>query len=173
MFWGDRRASDPVPLDSLETRKSKFKGLNDDEKMDSILNHLATNLEAEVWFQDLGNATKSNWKAFEAAFEMNWPQEIIKPITLAEKRAKLTKIHLAAEDVLKVTEVNGAEMTGRAIWVSKVRKLATQAKDSDGALIGVVHEDLPDIIKKHMKSDFTDWDDFLKAVQDVKETDIR
>ena len=54
----------------------------------------------------------------------------------------------------------------------KVRKLATQAKDSNGALIGVVHEDLPDIIKKHMKSDFADWDDFFRVVQDVKETDI-
>ena len=84
----------------------------------------------------------------------------------------MMKIHLAAEDVLKVTEVNGAEMTGRAIWVSKVRRLATQARDSDGTLIGVVHEDLPDIIKKHMKLDFTNWDDFLKAVQDVKEADI-
>ena len=172
MFWGDGCSSDPVPLDFLKARKSKFKGLNDDEKMDSILNHLATNSEVEVLFQGLGNAAKSNWKVFEAAFEMNWPWEIIKPVTLAEKRAKLTKIHLAAEDVLKVTEVNGVEMTGRAIWVSKVRKLTTQAKDSNGALISVVHKDLPDIIKKHMKSDFTDWDDFLKAVQDVKKTDI-
>ena len=35
------------------------------------------------------------------------------------------KIHLAAEDVLKVTEVNGVEMMGRAIWMSKVRKLVS------------------------------------------------
>ena len=173
MFWGDGRTSDPVPLDFLKARKAKFKGLNDDEKMDSVLNHLAMNSEAEVWFHGLGNTAKGNWKAFEVAFEKNWPREIVKPVTLAEKRARLTKIHLAAEDVLKVTEVNGAEMTGRAIWVSKVRRLAAQARDSDGALIGVVHEDLPDIIKKHMKSDFTDWDDFLKAVQDIKEADIR
>ena len=112
MFWSVGCTSDPVPLDFLKARKLKFKGLDDDEKMDSVLNHLATNSEAEVWLQGLGNATKSNWKAFKTAFEINWPQEIIKPITLAEKRAKLTKIHLAVEDVLKVTEVNGVEMTG-------------------------------------------------------------
>ena len=125
MFWGNGCTSDPVPLDFLKARKAKFKGLNDDEKMDSILNHLATNLEAEVWFHGLSNTTKSNWKAFKTAFKKNWSWEIIKPVTLAEKRARLMKIHLAAEDILKVTEVNGVEMMGRAIWMSKVRKLVS------------------------------------------------
>lgn len=173
MFWGDGRASDPVPLDFLKARKAKFKGLNDEEKVDSVLNHLATNSEAETWYQALTQPIKDSWKQFEAEFEKNWPREVIQPVTVAEKRTKLRNERLGAGDVLKITEVNGAEMTGRAIWISKVKKLAAQAKDSDGALIGVVHEGLPDILKKHMKSDFTDWDDFLKTVQDVKEGDIR
>ena len=44
--------------------------------------------------------------------------------------------------------VNGMEMTGRVIWIGKVRQLSAQAKDTEGALIGVVYENLPDILKK-------------------------
>ena len=58
MFYGDGRASDPVPLDFLKARKVKFKGLTDEERIESVLNHLVTNSEAEVWYYAL-NMTKS------------------------------------------------------------------------------------------------------------------
>ena len=34
-------------------------------------------------------------------------------------------------------------------------------------------EQLPDILRKHMKSEFAEWDEFIKNAQDVKEVDIR
>ena len=172
MFYGDGRASDPVPLDFLKARKAKFKGLTDEERIESVLNHLATNSEAEVWYYALDAAKRKDWKLFEAAFEANWPRETVVTITLAEKRAKLTKERLEAKDVLKLTMVNGVEMTGRAIWIGKVRRLSAQAKDTEGALIGIVYENLPDILKKHMKPEYKDWDEFIKEAQDVKESDI-
>ena len=43
----------------------------------------------------------------------------------------------------------------------------------EGALIGVVYKNLPDILKKHMKLEFKDWNEFIKEAQDVKESDIR
>ena len=64
-------------------------------------------------------------------------------------------------------------MTGRAIWIGKIRRLSSQAKDTEGALIGVMYENLPDILKKHIKLEFKDWDKFIKEAQDVKESDIR
>ena len=79
-------------------------------------------------------------------------------ITLAEKRAKLMKERLEAKDALKLTMVNGVEMTGQAIWIGKVRWLSAQAKDTEGALIGVMYKNLPDILKKHMKPEYKDWD---------------
>ena len=48
------------------------------------------------------------------------------------------------------------------MWIGKMKRLATQAKDSEGALIGVVYEQLLDILRKHMKSEFADWDKFIK-----------
>ena len=172
MFYGDRRASDPVPLNFLKARKVKFKGLTDEERIESVLNHLATNLEVEVWYYALNAMKRKDWKLFEAAFEANWLWKTVVMITLVEKRAKLTKERLEAKDVLKLTMVNGVEMMGWAIWIGKVRQLSAQAKDMEGALIGVVYENLPDILKKHMKPEYKDWDEFIKEAQDVKESDI-
>ena len=173
MFYGDGRTSDPVPLDFLKARNAKFKSLSDEEKVESVLNHLATNLEAEVWFYGLDKVTRrKDWKLFEVAFETNWLRETVATVLLLEKRAKLTKEKLEAKEVLKLTMVNGVEMTGRAIWVGKVRRLSAHAKDKEGALIGVVYDNLPDILKKHMKSEFADGNEFIKDVQDVKELDI-
>ena len=64
------------------------------------------------------------------------------------------------------------EMMGRAVWIRKIRKLAAQATDSKGALIRVVYKGLPDILRKHTKSEFKDWEEFIKDAQDVKEADI-
>ena len=162
-----------MPLDFLKARKAKFKGLTDKERIESVLNHLATNSEAEVWYYALDAAKRKDWKFFEAAFEANWPREMVVTITLVEKRAKLMKERLEAKDVLKLTMVNGVERTGRGIWIGKVSRLSAQAKDTEGALIGVVYKNLPDILKKHMKPEYKDWDEFIKEAQDVKESDIR
>ena len=50
MFYGDGQASDPIPLNFLKARKTKFKGLTDEEKIESVLNHLATNSESKFGF---------------------------------------------------------------------------------------------------------------------------
>ena len=49
---------------------------------------------------------------FAAAFETNWPREMVATVSLSEKRAKLMKEKLEAKEVLKLTIVNGVEMTG-------------------------------------------------------------
>ena len=106
----------------MKARKTKFKGLTDEEKIESVLNHLATNSESEIWFYSLNQTmARKDWKLFEAAFETNWPRETVVTVTLAEKRARLTKEKLDAKDMLKLTLVNGVEMTGRAIWIGKIR----------------------------------------------------
>ena len=84
----------------------------------------------------------------------------------------MTKERLEAKDGLKLTMVNRVEMMGWAIWIGKIRWLSAQAKDREGALIGIMYENLPDILKKHMKPEYKDWDEFIKEVQDVKESDI-
>ena len=173
MFYGDGRSSDPIPLDFLKARRSKFKGWTDSEKIENVLNHLVMNSEAEIWYDSLDATTRSNWKKFEAMFEKNWPRETVAMVTIAKKRAKLTKERLLAKDVLTITMVNGVEMTGRAVWIGKMKRLAAQAKDNEGALISVVYEQLPDILRKHMKSKFADWDEFIKNAQDVKDVNIR
>ena len=35
-----------------------------------------------------------------------------------------------------------------------------------------MYENLPDILKKHMKAEYKDWDKFVKEAQDIKESDI-
>lgn len=64
-------------------------------------------------------------------------------------------------------------MMGQAIWIGKVRWLSAQAKDMEGALIGIMYKNLPDILKKHMKVEYKDWDKFIKEAQDVKESNIQ
>lgn len=64
-------------------------------------------------------------------------------------------------------------MMGRAIWIGKVRWLSAQAKDMEGALIGIMYKNLPDILKKHMKVEYKDWDKFIKEAQDVNESNIQ
>ena len=172
MFYGDGRSSEPVPLNFLKVRRLKFKGWTDSEKIESVLNHLLTNSKVEIWYDSLDATIRSDWKKFKAMFKKNWPREMVATVTITEKRAKLSKEHLLAKDVLMITTVNGVEMTGRAMWIGKMKRLAAQAKDSKGALIGMVYEQLPDILRKHMKSEFADWDEFIINAQDVKEVDI-
>ena len=113
MFHSDGQASNPIPLDCLKARKAKFKGLTDEEKIESVLNHLATNSELEIWFHGLDTATtRQDWKLFEVAFEVNWLQEMVATITLAEKLTKLVKEKLEAKDILNLMMVNGVEMMG-------------------------------------------------------------
>ena len=101
MFYGDSQSSDPIPLDFLKARRLKFKGWT--EKIESVLNHLAMNSEAEIWYDSLDATIRSDWKKFEAMFEKNWPREMVAIVTITEKRAKLTKERLLAKDVLTIT----------------------------------------------------------------------
>lgn len=87
MFYSDGQVSDPMPFDFLKVRKAKFKGLTDDEKIESVLNHLATNSGSKDWYYGLNAATRTDWKLFKEAYKANWPRETVATVTLAEKRA--------------------------------------------------------------------------------------
>lgn len=63
----------------------------DTEKVESVLNHLVINSEAEMWYDLLPVAAKADWRKFETTPELNWPREIVVMVTIAKKRAKLTK----------------------------------------------------------------------------------
>jgi hypothetical protein len=141
-------------------------------KVQWLENGLATNSVAEQWFDNLPAATKLNWDLVEAAFKVRWPKEVLVVETTEKRRRKLRSEKLLKEDIGTTVMANGVEMSSQARWVGKIQTLAAQADDPSGALIHSVWNEMPQLMKKLVKSTYLTWPKFTQAVKDVSKEDI-
>jgi hypothetical protein len=75
-------------------------------------------------------------------------------------------------DIGATVMANGVEMSGQACWAGKIQTLAAQADDPSGALIHLVWNEMPQLMKKLVKSTYLTWPKFTWAIKDVSEEDI-
>ena len=146
---------------------------NIDNIFNSILNHLVTNSELEVWYYGLNAATRTDWKLFEMAFKANWPRETVATVTLAEKRAKLMKESWKLRMCWSLQW--WMEWKWQVGWSGLGRLDSCQPRprtrrELSSALCMRIC--LIFSRNKHMKAEYKDWDEFIKEAQDVKELDI-
>jgi hypothetical protein len=172
-FYGDGRSDDLVPGDFIKTIINTFKETSMDSfKVQRLQNGLATNSVAEQWFDDLPPATRADWDLVEAQFKLRWPKEVLVAETIEKRRRKLRNEKLLKDDIGVMVMANGVEMSGQARWASKIQTLSAQADDPSGALIHSVWNEMPQIMKKLVKSSYPTWPEFSQAVKDVSEEDI-
>jgi len=172
-FYGDGRSDDLVPGDYLKSIVNTFKETSATSfKVQRLENGLATNSVAEQWFDNLPAATKLDWDLVEAAFKVRWPKEVLVAETTEKRRRKLRSEKLAKDDIGTTVMANGVEMSGQARWAGKIQTLAAQADDPSGALIHSVWNEMPQLMKKLVKSTYPTWPEFTQAIKDVSEEDI-
>jgi hypothetical protein len=141
-------------------------------KVQRLENGLATNSIAEQWFDNLPAATKLNWDLVEAAFKVRWPKEVLVAETTEKRRQKLRSEKLLKEDIGMTVTANGVEMSSQACWAGKIQTLAAQADDPSSTLIHSVWNEMPQLMKKLVKSTYPTWPEFTQAVKDVSKEDI-
>jgi hypothetical protein len=172
-FYSDGHSNDLVPGDYLKTIVNTFKETSATSfKVQRLENGLATNSVAKQWFDNLPAATKLNWDLVEAAFKVRWPKEVLIAETTEKRRWKLRSEKLLKEDIGMTVMANGVEMSGQAHWVGKIQTLAAQADDPSSTLIHSVWNEMPQLIKKLIKSTYSAWPKFTQAVKDVSEEGI-
>ena len=164
--YGDGRSDDLVPGDYLKTIVNTFKEtLATSFKVQLLENGLATNSVAEQWFDNLPAPTILDWDLVEAAFKIRWPKEVLVAETTENRRWKLRGEKLVKEDIGSTVMANGVEMSGQARWAGKIQTLSAQADDPSGALIHSVWNEMPQLMKKLVKSTYPTWPEFTQAVK--------
>ena len=134
---------------------------------------LASGSAAEEWFDSLAvQAIKADWSHVEAQFKVRWPKEARVVQTKEQRRSKLKSEKLLKEEIGVDVMHNGVEMSGQAHWASKVLALSALADDSTGALISVVRDGMPEVMKKLVKGEFDTWMEFCDAVKKVSVDEI-
>ncbi|KIM72080.1 hypothetical protein PILCRDRAFT_93603 [Piloderma croceum F 1598] len=172
-FYGDGRSDDLVPGNYLKTIINTFKETSATSfKVQRLENGLATNSVAEQWFDNLPALTKLDWDLVEAAFKVCWPKEVLVVEMTEKRRRKLRSEKLLKVDIGATVMANGVEMSGQACWAGKIQTLAAQADDPSGALIHSVWNEMPQLMKKLVKSTYLTWPEFTRAIKDVSEEDI-
>jgi hypothetical protein len=115
---------------------------------------------------------KRDWDLVKAAFKLCWPREVLVVETIEKRRRKLRSEKLLKEDIGTTVMANGVEMSGQAHWVGKVQTLAAQADNPSGVLIHSVWNEMPQIMKKLVKTTYPTWPEFCQAIKDISEEDI-
>jgi hypothetical protein len=173
-FYGDARADDWVPGDYLKTVMNAFKEKSTDSfKVMKLETRLASGSAAEEWFDSPAvQAVKADWSLVEAQFKLRWPKEARVLQTKEQRRSKLKSEKLLKEEIGVDVMHNGVEMSGQARWASKILALSALADDNTGALISVVRDGMPEVMRKLVKGEFDTWASFCDAVKKVSVDEI-
>jgi hypothetical protein len=135
-------------------------------KVQRLENGLTTNSVAKQWFNNLPAPTKLDWDLVEAAFKVCWLKEVLVAETTEKRRRKLRGEKLLKADIGVTVMANGVEMSGQAHWAGKIQTLAAQADDPSGTLIHSVWNEMPQLMKKLVKSTYPTWPEFTQAVSE-------
>jgi hypothetical protein len=170
-FYGDARAGDWVPGDYLKTVMNTFKEKSTDSF--KVMKLETSGSAAEEWFDSPAvQAVKADWGLVEVQFKVRWPKEARVVQTKEQRRSKLKSEKLLKEEIGVDVMHNGVEMSGQARWASKILALSALADDSTGALISVVRDGMPEVMKKLIKGEFNTWLAFCDAVKKVSVDEI-
>jgi hypothetical protein len=174
IFYGDARAGDWVPGDYLKTVMNTFKEKSTDSfKVMKLETRLASGSAAEEWFDSPAvQAIKADLSLVEAQFKVRWPKEARVVQTKEQRRSKLKSEKLLKEEIGMDVMHNGVEMSGQARWASRILALSALADDNTGALISVVRDGMPEVMKKLIKGEFDTWLAFCDAVKKVSVNEI-
>jgi len=142
---------------------------NDDKRVDRFEMQLAPGQLAEEWFQVIAPTRTITFTGLKAAFRKRWPPPKRPKYTRAQQKERIIAELLEENDIGLWTAGN----YGHAIWATKVSRLALGMGDTDGHLIEYAIEGIPNLLKDHLKCDYSSWDEFVEDVQSVPSVKIK
>ena len=137
----------------------------------AFVDYLGASSQADLWFEDLPQATQESWALLEVAF--------VARITQAKRseqeiERELLSTLLEEKELGEKVKIGGVDVWSHVAWADKVTILVNEASiTSKTTHIWQVRDKLPDAIKDVVKSTHADWTAFLQAVRDVDLQHIR
>ena len=100
---------------------------------------------------------KLDWDLVEVAFKTCWPKVVLVAETTEKRRRKLRNEKLLKADICAMMMANGMEMSDQACWAGKIQTLTVLVDNLSGALIHSVWNEMPQLMKKLVKSTYLAW----------------
>jgi hypothetical protein len=167
LFAGDGK-DEESPQDFLKQVTRHTLKQKDEDCLEYVEACLKSGSEAEKWFEELEGEKKATWAAFKAAWAEQYPPLKTVGKTMGEYEKELLAIKLTNEDMTKVVEKGGVEMTmteWTALEMHRVAKLLGIEKTA--SFISVARRNLPDAIRQKVSSNHESWKEFTDAVREV------
>ena len=140
----------------------------------AFVDYLGASSQADLWFEDLPQATQESWALLEVAFVDRWPRITQAKRSEQEIERELLSTLLEEKELGEKVKIGGVDVWSHVAWADKVTILVNKASiTSKTTHIWQVRDKLPDAIKDVVKSTHADWTAFLQAVRDVDLQHIR
>ena len=170
IFYGDRQEGEN-PQNFLHAFHREMHSLATTNNTDiawAFVDYLGASSQADLWFDDLTQATQESWAQLEAAFVVWWPW-----ITQAKRSEQEIERELLGtlwneKELGEKIKIRGVDVWFHVAWADKVTILINEANITlKMTHIWQVWDKLPDAIKDIMGSSYADWTMFMKAVHNV------
>ena len=176
IFHGDGREGEN-PQNFLRAFRREMRSLattNDKDIAQAFIDYLGAGSQADLWFEDLAQATQESWVQLETAFVARWPRITQAKRSEQEIERELLSTLLNEKELGEKVKIGGVDVWSHVAWADKVTILVNEANiASKTTHIWQVRDKLPDAIKDVVKSTHTDWTAFMQAVRDVDLQHIR
>jgi hypothetical protein len=176
IFHGDGREGEN-PQNFLHAFHREMRSLTTTDNKEiarAFVDYLGASSQADLWFEDLPQATQQSWTLLEVAFIARWPRITQAKRSEQEIERELLNTLLEEKELGEKVKIGGVEVWSHVAWADKITILVNEANvASKTTHIWQVRDKLPDAIKDVVKSTHADWTAFLQAVHDVDLQHIR
>jgi hypothetical protein len=166
-FAGDGK-DEESPQDFIKRVTRHTLKQKDEDRLEYVEACFKSGSEAEKWFEGLEEEKRATWAAFKAAWAEQYPPPKAVRKTMGEYEKELLAIKLTEEEMAKVVEKGGVEMTmteWTATEMYRVAKLLGIEKTA--SFISVARRNLPDAIRQKVSSNQESWRVFTDAVREI------
>jgi hypothetical protein len=176
IFHGDgREGENPQNFVCAFRREMRSLATTDDKEIaKAFVDYLGASSQADIWFEELEEATRKSWDLLEKAFVARWPRITQAKRSEQEIERELLSTTLEEKDLGTKVKIGGVDVWSHVAWADKIAILVNEGSlASKTTHIWQVRDKLPDAIKDAVKSTQTDWTAFLQAVRDTDLQHIR
>ncbi|KAJ7463665.1 hypothetical protein FB451DRAFT_1403685 [Mycena latifolia] len=143
------------------------------DKAKAFKNYLATNSDADDWFQALPAATKLDMDLIDIANEAQYPAEPKVQPTATEFGTELLRCKLTKEELGTKVKVADRKVWAHYAWGTKMQRLVLKAGVSATTMyIEQVRVELLGPLCMKIGKTHVNWPAFIKAVRDVNTVEL-
>jgi len=150
IFHGDGREGEN-PQNFLRAFRREMRSLattNDKDIAQAFIDYLGAGSQADLWFEDLAQATQESWVQLETAFVARWPRITQAKRSEQEIERELLSTLLNEKELGEKVKIGGVDVWSHVAWADKVTILVNEANiASKTTHIWQVRDKLPDAIK--------------------------